>query len=157
MEGIREKFNGERREIAMVRFLDANIFVYAYYKPKRKLKEKEKKMKEEAKNIVNRIMEGERIVTSVTHLSEMANILKHALSLTDLNDIIFTLLSMENVEIVDVTKSDYLHAVMLGKELMLDPNDALAVIIMERKGINEIYSFDSDFDKVEWIKRLPEL
>jgi len=140
-----------------MRFLDANVFVYAYYKPKRKLNEKEKRMKEEAKNIVSRIMEGEQIVTSITHLSEMVNILKHALSLTDLNDIVFTLLSMENVEIVDVTKSDYLHAVSLGKELMLDPNDALAVIIMKRKEINEIYTFDSDFNKVKWIKRLPEI
>ena len=64
---------------------------------------------------------------------------------------------MENIEVVDVTKSDYLHAVSLGKELMLDPNDALAVIIMEREGINKIYTFDSDFNKVKWIKRLPEI
>jgi len=140
-----------------MRFLDANVFIYAYYKPKRKLNEKEKRMKEEAKNIVNRIMEGEKIVTSIVHLSEVVNILKHALPITDLNDIVFTLLSMENIEVVDVTKSDYLHAVSLGKELMLDPNDVLAVIIMEREGINEIYTFDSDFDKVKWIKRLPEI
>ena len=140
-----------------MRFLDANVFIYAYYKPKRKLNEKEKRMKEEAKNIVNRIMEGEKIVTSIVHLSEVVNILKHALPITDLNDIVFTLLSMGNIEIVDVTKSDYLHAVSLGKELMLDPNDVLAVIIMEREGINEIYTFDSDFDKVKWIKRLPEI
>jgi len=140
-----------------MRFLDANVFIYAYYKPKRKLNEKEKRMKEEAKNIVNRIMEGEKIVTSIVHLSEVVNILKHALPITDLNDIVFTLLSMENIEVVDVTKSDYLHAVSLGKELMLDPNDALAVIIMEREGINKIYTFDSDFNKVKWIKRLPEI
>jgi len=62
-----------------MRFLDANVFIYAYYKPKRKLNEKEKRMKEEAKNIVNRIMEGEKIVTSIVHLSEVVNILKRAL------------------------------------------------------------------------------
>ena len=30
-------------------FLDANVFIYAYYKPKRELTEKEKQMKEHAK------------------------------------------------------------------------------------------------------------
>ncbi|MHA1616777.1 MAG: type II toxin-antitoxin system VapC family toxin [Candidatus Njordarchaeales archaeon] len=141
----------------MKRFLDANIFIYAYYKPRRKLNGKEKRMKEEAKNIVSRIMKGEEVITTVVHLSEIVNILKHGISLADLNDIVFTLLSMENIEITDVKKEDYLHAASLGKELMLDPNDALAVIVMKREGIDEIYTFDTDFDKVKWIKRLPRI
>jgi len=138
-----------------MRFLDANIFIYAYYKPKRELSSKEKTMKEKAKEIINGIMEGEEVVTSVVHLSEVVNILKHAISLLNLNDIIFTLFSMPNIEVVDVTKNYYLHAVSVAKELMLDPNDALAVVIMEEKGVREIYSFDSDFNKIESIKRLP--
>ena len=32
-----------------MKFLDANIFIYAYYKPKKQLSEKEEAMKEEAK------------------------------------------------------------------------------------------------------------
>ena len=100
-------------------------------------------------------MEGEEVVTSVVHLSEVVNILKRAISLVDLNDIIFTLFSMPNIEVVEVTKNDYLHAVSVAKELMLDPNDALAVVIMEEKGVREIYSFDSDFNKIESMKRLP--
>jgi len=39
------------------------------------------------------------------HLSEVVNILKHAISSVDLNGIIFTLLSMPNIEVVDVTKT----------------------------------------------------
>ncbi|MCD6492061.1 MAG: type II toxin-antitoxin system VapC family toxin [Candidatus Njordarchaeia archaeon] len=141
----------------MIRFLDANVFIYAYYKPKRKLNEKEKKMKDKAKEIINRIMSGEKIITSVVHLSEVANILKHALSLADLNNIIFTLLSMQNIEVIDVTKDDYLRAVSIGQEFMLDPNDALAVTIMDSREINEIYSFDKNFDKIKWIKRVPHI
>ena len=141
----------------MIRFLDANVFIYAYYKPKRKLNEKEKKMKDKAKEIINRIMSGEKIITSVVHLSEAANILKHALSLADLNNIIFTLLSMQNIEVIDVTKDDYLRAVSIGQEFMLDPNDALAVTIMDSREINEIYSFDKNFDKIKWIKRVPHI
>jgi len=45
--------------------------------------------------------------------------------------------------------------VLVAKELMLNPNDALAAVIMEEKRIREIYSFDSDFNKIESMKRLP--
>jgi len=34
-----------------MRFLDANVFIYAYYKPKRELTEKQKPMKERSKEI----------------------------------------------------------------------------------------------------------
>ena len=44
---------------------------------------------------------------------------------------------------------------LVAKELMLDPNDALVVVIMEEKGVREIYSFDSDFNKIEWINGFP--
>jgi len=45
--------------------------------------------------------------------------------------------------------------VLVAKELILDPNDALAVVIMEEKRVREIYSFDSDFNKIESIERIP--
>jgi len=35
-----------------MRFIDSNIFIHAYIKPKRKLQKHEEKIKEEAKNIV---------------------------------------------------------------------------------------------------------
>jgi len=62
---------------------------------------------------------------------------------------------MPNIEVVEVTKNDYLHVVLVAKELMLDPNDALAGGTHGRKRVREIYSFDGDFNKIEWIKRLP--
>ncbi|MEM2107261.1 MAG: hypothetical protein QXV46_05560 [Candidatus Bathyarchaeia archaeon] len=36
-----------------MKFLDANVFIYAYYKPRRQLIEKEKDMKKHAKKIIN--------------------------------------------------------------------------------------------------------
>ena len=41
-------------------------------------------MKEHAKEIIRRINEGEEVITAVVHLSEVANILKRALSMEDL-------------------------------------------------------------------------
>lgn len=138
-----------------MRFLDANVFIYAYYKPKRKLTEKEKQMKEHAKDTITRINEGEEVITTVVHLSEVSNILKRALSLDDLYSLLIGLYSLDNVRIVDVAKDDYLGAIEMMSELKMDPNDCLAVEVMGSENVNEIYSFDKGFGDVLWIKRVP--
>ncbi|MBC7120276.1 MAG: type II toxin-antitoxin system VapC family toxin [Candidatus Methanosuratus sp.] len=132
-----------------MKFLDANVFIYAYYKPKRELNQKERQMKESAKNIVAEISEGkEEVATTVVHLSEVAKILKHGMPINELNRFILDLFMLDNVKIYDVTKKAYFAATELGEELKVDPNDALAVEIMRANAIQGIYSFDSDFEKI---------
>jgi len=138
-----------------MRFLDANVFIYAYYKPKRELTDKQKQMKERSKEIIRRINEGEEVITTVVHLSEVTNILKRALSMEDLHSLLIGLFSMDNVRIVDVTTEDYLGAIELMSELKIDPNDCLAVDVMRCEDINEIYTFDRGFDSVMGIIRVP--
>lgn len=138
-----------------MRFLDANVFIYAYYKPKRELTEKQKEMKERSKEIIKRINEGEEVITTVVHLSEVSNILKRALSMDDLHSLLIGLFSLDNVWIVDVTVEVYLGAIELMSELKMDSNDCLAVEVMRCEDINEIYSFDKGFDDVVGIKRVP--
>ena len=141
-----------------MRFLDANVFIYAYYKPKRKLTQKEKQMKEYAKKIVSRISQGkEDVMTTVVHISEMVNILKYGMPLNQLTYTIRGLFMLDNVKIVGVTREAYLAAAELGEDLKLEANDALAVDIMRVNNIKEIYSFDEDFNKIEGITRLPTL
>jgi predicted nucleic acid-binding protein len=139
-------------------FLDANIFIYAYYKPKRQLSQKEKQMKDCAKKIVNDISQGkEEVVTTVVHLSEIVNILKHSISSEQLTNIILGLFMLNNVKIYGVSEKAYFAAAELGSDLKLDPNDALAIDFMRLNNLKEIYSFDEDFDKVKGIVRLPKL
>jgi hypothetical protein len=139
-----------------MKFLDANIFIYAYYKPKKTLTEKEAAMKEQAQKIISNISEGkEQIVTSVVHISEIVNIIKNGMPTDMLTQIILGLFMLENVNILDVTKEAYFSAVEMGNDYKLEPNDALAVDLMRQNGINEIYSFDDHFDKVDGITRLP--
>jgi hypothetical protein len=141
-----------------MRFLDANVFIYAYYKPKRQLSSLEKHMKEHAKKIISDVSQGkEEVLMTVVHLSEVANILKHGMPLEQLSNIILGLFMLDNVKIFGVSKEAYFAATELGEDLKLDPNDALAVDVMRSNNIKEIYSFDEDFDKVEGIKRLPKL
>jgi len=141
-----------------MRFLDANVFIYAYYKPKRPLTRKEQLMKNEAKEIINKVNEAkEEITTTVIHVSEAVNILKHGMPLESLINLILGFFMLDNVKIVGVDKETYFAAAELGRDLKLDPNDALTVEIMRLTGIKEIYSFDEDFEKIEEITRLPIL
>ena len=141
-----------------MRFLDANVFIYAYYKPKKQLTQREKQMKELAKQIISNASQGKEEVTmTVVHLSEIVNILKHGMPIDQLNKIIRGLFMLDNVKIHGVTREAYFAAAELGEDLKLEANDALAVDVMRLNGIKEIYSFDEDFDQTEGISRLPKL
>lgn len=139
-----------------MRFLDANVFIYAYYKPKRSLGKLEKWLKDQAKTIISGLSEGkESMMTTVVHLSEVSNMLKRTLSPEELHDVISSLFMLDNLEILGVSNEEYFVATELGFELKLDPNDALAVQIMRMRRVNEIYSFDKRFEKIKGITRLP--
>ena len=141
-----------------MRFLDANIFIYAYYKPKKQLTEKEHQMKQHAKTIISNISKGkEDIMITVVHVSEAANILKHGMPQEQLTTIVRGLFMLDNVKIMDVTKNAYFAATELGEDLKLEPNDALAVDMMRQNDIAEIYSFDEHFNQIDGITRLPRL
>jgi len=141
-----------------MRFLDANVFVYAYYKPKRQLTQKERQMKEHAKKIISGVSEGkEEVMMTIVHVSEVVNILKHGLPLDQLALIIRGLFMLDNVKITGVSREAYFAAAELGDDLKLEANDALAIDVMRLSGISEIYSFDEDFEYVEGITRLPTL
>jgi predicted nucleic acid-binding protein len=141
-----------------MRFLDANVFVYAYYRPTRRLASNEQQMKELSKQIVTGVSNGkEQVITTVVHLSEMVNILKHGMPLDRLNHTVMGLFMLDNVKICGVTQDAYFAAAELGNELRLEANDALAVDVMRMNDVTEIYSFDEDFDGVKGIVRLPRL
>ena len=141
-----------------MRFLDANIFIYAYYKPKRALSQKEQYMKNEAKNIIERVNEAkEAVITTVIHLAEASNILKHGISLETLNNIMLGLFMLDNVKILGVNRETYFAATELAGELKLDPNNALIIEVMRLNNIKEVYSFDEDLEEIEEITRLPKL
>lgn len=141
-----------------MKFLDANVFIYAYYKPKKQLTQKEKQMKDHAKKIISGISRGkEEVITTVVHISEMVNILKHRMPLEQLTRLVLGLFMLENIKIQGVSKQAYFAATELGDDLKLDPNDALAVDYIQLNNLKEIYSFDEDFDKIERISRLPKL
>jgi predicted nucleic acid-binding protein len=137
-------------------FLDANVFVYAFLKPKRKLQPHEEEIKEAAKKIVTRINAGEEVVTSVVHFSEVCNVLEDYLSLEEALAIEIDLLFRDNILIKTVTEEDYLKALATAEDHQVGANDAIAYVLMKESGLNRIYSFDKDFDGFKDIDRIIE-
>ena len=139
-----------------MKFLDANVFIYAYYKPKKQLTEKEEQMKALSKRIISEVSLGKvEVITTVVHVSEVANILKHGLPSQQLTAIIQGLFMLENVKILGVSAEGYFAATELGEDLKLEVNDALAIDVMRQNDVEEIYSFDEHFDQIDGIKRIP--
>ena len=139
-----------------MRFIDSNVFIHAYIKPSRRLREHEKRIKDDAKTIIARVNRGEEAVSTVVHLGEIANLLEDFMPLESALEVVRGLLLKGNIHIAEMSRQDYLSALPIAEESAVGLNDALAYIFMIREGLGEIYSFDKDFDKLEKVKRATE-
>ena len=137
-------------------FVDANVFIYAFLKPKRQLQPHETNIKDAAKKIVERINEGEKVETSVVHFSEICNIIEDHLQIEQTLNIEKSLLFLENLLIREVCEEHYLKAISIAEDQKIGVNDALAYVLMRESGLQRIYSFDKDFDQFKDIKRITE-
>ncbi|WP_297534576.1 type II toxin-antitoxin system VapC family toxin [Thermococcus sp.] len=132
-----------------MRFIDANVFIYAFLRPKREPPENVKEIKERAKAILTRVSDGERVVTTVVHLSEVANVLESRGGKKKAVEVVLAVLTSENIEVLPVSPGDYLKASLIAEEKNLGVNDALAYVKMKELDIEEIYTFDRDFEKLD--------
>ncbi len=62
-----------------------------------------------------------------------------------------TILSYSNIKIVDVSVNDLVLAIDIAREYSIGLVDAVALVIMEKMGLSEIYTQDRDFKKT-WVK-----
>ena len=143
-------------------YIDANIFIYAFYRSdKRNLSPKTLWMKEQAKIIIKELSaiapHPPKFCISIIQLSEITNLLKSTMTQLQLQELLLGLYSNPNLEIVEVSNSDCINAIDKMKEYDLDANDLCAYIVMKRRAITQIYSFDSGFEKIQDIERLPKI
>ena len=132
-----------------MRFVDANVFLYAAIKPRGKVSREILERKEKARRILLRVEDGEEIATTVVHLSEIANILEARVNLTTALAFIESLLLAGNVRILPVSHEDYLKSMLIAMEKKVSVNDALAYLKMKENNINEIYTFDDHFKNLD--------
>ena len=137
-----------------MRFIDSNIFLHAFLKPRRNLSEQESEIKEQSKIILERVEQGEEVGLSVVHLSEVINILESGSGLQVAQGFLAWVISSDNVEVYPVSAEDYEVALPLSQEYAISPNDALAVNKMRSKKLVEIYSHDKHFEQIQDIRKI---
>nr|MDO8119207.1 type II toxin-antitoxin system VapC family toxin [Candidatus Sigynarchaeota archaeon] len=143
-------------------YVDANVFVYAYWKPKdgSSLSVKTKWMKDAAKKIVTTISNDtskSNYCMSLVQISEICNILKNGISWVDLQDFCWGIMMNPAIDVIEVPLGLYLKAIEEITTRKADPNDVVAILVMEKMGINEIFTFDKHFRTRTGITCLPEL
>ena len=137
-----------------MKFVDASVFVHAFIQPKRELKPHEERIKRSARQIVKRIDAGEEVVISTVHLSEIANILEDFMPLNNALEIISSLVSKPSIMVLNVTGRDCVKALLTAQTNAIGFSDAIAYVLMSDRNIQEIYSFDKDFENIKGIKRI---
>ncbi len=138
----------------MARFLDSSVFLHAYLRPKRRLRDAEKEVKQRASAIIGNVEKGEEVIISTIHLSEVLNITEARLGLEKAVQFLENILATENIRIEGVQRRDYEEALVIASRYKISPNDAVACVVCRRMNISEIYSFDKHFDKVPFVKRI---
>lgn len=95
-------------------FVDASVFVHAYLKPRRALTAEEIQIKSDAKKIVNRLNEGEKVLTSIVHFSEIANLLEGNLPRKEALEIERALCFRDTIEIASVEGRDCIEGLSVA-------------------------------------------
>jgi predicted nucleic acid-binding protein len=137
-----------------MRFVDASLFLYAYLKPKKAVTGEVAEMKKAARNIVKRIDSGEKVATSLAHVSEVANMLEVSMLLQGSYQIMRDLVHSPTVSIFEPTRENYMDAVEVAEEVSVGLNDGVAYVLMKENGIEEIYTFDKHFDRFKDVRRI---
>jgi predicted nucleic acid-binding protein len=132
-----------------MRFIDANVFLYAVVKPKKEVKKEILERKKRSKQILLRIENGEEVITTVVHISEVANILEAKVNLSTALNFVESLILAGNIKVLPVLYEDYLKALLIAREKKVSVNDALAYLKMRETGIEEIYTFDNHFRNLD--------
>jgi predicted nucleic acid-binding protein len=132
-----------------MRFIDANVFLYAVVKPKKEVKKEILERKKRSKQILLRIENGEEVITTVVHISEVANILEAKVNLSTALNFVESLILAGNIKVLPVLYEDYLKALLIAREKKVSVNDALAYLKMKETGIEEIYTFDNHFRNLD--------
>ena len=123
-------------------------------KPRRELIPAEAQMKESAKQIIRSLETGEEMASTTVHISEVLNILEDNLGVKQSMAFLSWAIAAKNLIVFPASIVDYESALNITRETLIGLNDSLAIHIMRREGISEIYSMDRHFDRFEDIIRI---
>lgn len=137
-----------------MRFIDSNVFLHAFLRPRRELSYDERRMKEEAQRIIRLVEEGEEVATTAVHISEVVNIVESGLGLQRSLGILAWVISKPNIQVYPATVDSYERALPVAQERGVSANDAIAYLTMRDNGLAEVYTFDKHFNLLD-VNKLP--
>jgi predicted nucleic acid-binding protein len=99
------------------------------------------------------VEDGEPVVTTPAHISEVANILESWVSHHSAVTILQAIVGLRALKVQPLTGDHVKAAVTLSQRMRLGFNDALAYLVMREMGVEKIFSFDMDFDEIPGVTR----
>jgi len=133
----------------MTRFVDTNIFIYALTAHPR--------FGKTAKDILERIENGEAAVTSTLVLCEVAWVLEAMGRQSDIKPTLEKILSYPTLEVINISQDDLLIGANNMDTEKIDFNDGVNLALMMRAGVSEVYSNDQKhLGKLGFVKLLFE-
>lgn len=106
----------------------------------------------QAVNVYGRIKNNELAISKLV-IAEVVTILKNKLETKDISEI-YRNLSKIFIVFDDNLSYDEAMDIFIKYDSTISFFDAMYVAISKKEGINEIVSFDSDFDKIDGIVRI---
>ena len=129
-----------------MRFVDANVFIYVLVKSP-------KEAYETSRQILKRIENGEEALTNTAVIQEVVDWLEYNNRKREVKNFITAINSYLTMNKINTAWDDMLTALDDMEKHDIDFVDALTLQTMKKNNIKEIYSNDTDFDRIKWIKR----
>jgi len=130
-------------------YLDTNIFIYILDK------NADKKFRDISRKILKRIENKELAITSFISLMEVMWWCEKHLK-NRIKEVYDMIMSYKNLKIINIFSDIFDDALFFKVKYGLELNDCITLAVMVKSEIDEIYSNDTGFDKVDWIKRIIE-
>ena len=127
-------------------YLDTNFFIITHFDQSEK--------GEKARKILQVIVNGKQAVTSTLTMDEVMWVIIKNKKGEVLRTVIENIYGTPNLTIKEVGIAIPLEALAFIEKNNLKPRDAFHAAIMKVLGVEEIVSDDSDFDRVEHIRRI---
>jgi len=132
-----------------MRFVDANVFIYVLVKSP-------KESYETSKRILQRIENGEEALTNTAVIMEVVDWLEYNNRKREVKDFITAINSYLTMNKINTAWDDMLAALDDMEKHHIDFVDALTLQTMKKNNTKEIYSNDTDFDRIKWVKKIWE-
>ena len=134
----------------MAQFIDTNIFLRFLTRDDPQKAEACFRLLEKAKNSEVTLATSESVIAEIVFVLSSPRV--YNLERADVRARLYPLIALEGLKIPDRRK--YYRALDLYAEHAVDFEDALTIAEMERSDIEELYSYDRDFDVFDNITRL---